>query len=413
MSAPEKILVCLLSDQQIPNLLSIHALKRDHLVLIETPKMKETGKARHLLEALKCGGLDFDGRSTRQSIKHEDSISDTLASLRAVYSIFPSAKWTANITGGTKIMSIAAYEFFKAMGADIFYIEVSKPDELRQVLDGKTISCARSLTCKEFLRAYGFSFQDTSASEQFARKLLPLARAIARQPDALKLDLSDEQRKQLRKGKLALEPGMIQISGKPLIRAFQKELDRRRRCRHNSELVPFGLEESSPGSAVSLTGKIDKYTGEFLSGGWLEAFLFCLLDKHRKPLEIPDVHMGIKPFTDDKEGGNDLDVAFIRRYAFCVMECKTGMSHDRSFDALYKLEAVLEQSRALLRKSYFATTDTQIYEKNSTIPQEHLLRRAKLYGCTLILPDQLQELANAQTPDQELERLRQILDLPK
>lgn len=59
-----KILLCLLSDQHVPNLLSIHHFCPDRLVLVESEQMK--GKSKALLAALKTGGdndvLDYADR---------------------------------------------------------------------------------------------------------------------------------------------------------------------------------------------------------------------------------------------------------------------------------------------------------------------------------------------------------------
>ena len=66
----------------------------------------------------------------------------------------------------------------------------------------------------------------------------------------------------------------------------------------------------------------------------------------------------------DSSKGNELDVIFMQNLALCVVECKSGMEHDTKFDALYKLDAVVNQFKALLRKTWFATTGQEIYEKD-------------------------------------------------
>lgn len=58
-----KVMLCLLSDQSIPNLLSVHHFKPDRLVLIESADMRRRKVANHFLQTLKLGGLDYTERS--------------------------------------------------------------------------------------------------------------------------------------------------------------------------------------------------------------------------------------------------------------------------------------------------------------------------------------------------------------
>lgn len=409
MSPAPTILVCMLSDQPIPNLLSIHALRPDRLVLLVTTKMKDKRKDLHLLEALKLGGADYTQRHDILEVARQDSLSDVVGALRRAYSLHPSVLWMGNITGGTKIMSIAAHEFFKAMGASVYYMEISRPDVLLPLSGGEEIHCDHPLSCKEFFRAYGFLCDDTGESESRAERLFSIAQAIAADPEAFRVELNDDERKLLREGRLTLDTGRIQLRGQRLIQEFAKEAESRQTSGRFG-FKPFDLEIGHD-NIEFVTGRIDKYTGQFLSGGWLECLFYAFLKRHAQRLGLSDVRLGIKPTSLDVQGpGNDLDVAFIRNYALSVIECKTGMGHDPSYEALYKLEAVLEQSRALLRKSYFVTTDSRIYDpKAPEQPRPHFVRRAKIYNCTLILPHILQSLAQEQDPDSLCRMLMDIL----
>jgi hypothetical protein len=110
-----KVLLCLLSEQHVPNLLSVHHFQPDRLVLVESEVMKAKKSAAHFLSALKLGGLDYDGRCEIEWLHAEDSLEAIRGALRQAYGKHPSADWIANLTGGTKPMSIATYEFFKAL----------------------------------------------------------------------------------------------------------------------------------------------------------------------------------------------------------------------------------------------------------------------------------------------------------
>jgi len=64
--------------------------------------------------------------------------------LRQAYGKHPSADWIANLTGGTKPMSIATYEFFKALEGRLVYTNVASPAELMDIAtrEGKLATIA-------------------------------------------------------------------------------------------------------------------------------------------------------------------------------------------------------------------------------------------------------------------------------
>ncbi|MGZ3302304.1 MAG: hypothetical protein ACXWPK_15690 [Isosphaeraceae bacterium] len=69
-----RTLLCLLSDQHVPNLLSVHHFQPDRLVLVESQQMQERKVGDHFLQALALGGLNYGGdRHERQPLDHTDS----------------------------------------------------------------------------------------------------------------------------------------------------------------------------------------------------------------------------------------------------------------------------------------------------------------------------------------------------
>jgi len=71
-----KTRVVLLSDQHIPNLLSVHHFKPERLYIVESALMKRTQAAARLLEALKIGGLDYDSRHSIVPVDDVAQVSD-------------------------------------------------------------------------------------------------------------------------------------------------------------------------------------------------------------------------------------------------------------------------------------------------------------------------------------------------
>ena len=111
-----KIMVCLISDQHVPNLLTVHKVMPDLLILVVTPDMKRRNVATNFMSALEIGGLSYllgGDRHKIVSLEDENSIPSALKVYQDIISRYPEVEWLINITGGTKPMSIAAYEFFR------------------------------------------------------------------------------------------------------------------------------------------------------------------------------------------------------------------------------------------------------------------------------------------------------------
>jgi hypothetical protein len=291
-----KILLCLLSGQHVPNLLSVHHFAPDQLVLIETPAMRRQAAAENFLRALELGGQDHRQRCVVQPLESEDCLESVGRALREAFGRFPTGDWIVNLSGGTEPMSIAAYEFFKALQARLVYINAPRPSQL------------------------------------------------------------------------------LGLDGRP------SEV-----CDYRPSLV------------------------EFLTGGWLEVFLWGLLDRHQAPLEIWDVRLGMQFGKVGNDTDSELDIAFLQRHNLAIVECKSGgQEHDPGADVLHKLEAVVRQFRALRVTSYLATTSPNVWNKQQQI-RPAVRNRAAIYACRILDRHCLLRLATSAAP---AELLRESLFAP-
>jgi hypothetical protein len=151
---------------------------------------------------------------------------------------------------------------------------------------------------------------------------------------------------------------------------------------------------------LSLNGKLAGSDVQFLTGGWLEVFIWGLLSKHSEKLKLGDVRLGLHPGKkNDRESQqgevkNDWDVSFMYQQSLRFIECKTGdQKQDPSGnETLYRVEAVKKQLGALNVKSYLATTSPNIMVDGEIKP--NISRRADLYNCTIIPSDKISKLAN-------------------
>ena len=383
-----RILVCLLSDQHVPNLLSVHHFEPDRLVLVESKAMQVKKAAEHFRSALKLGRLsNVADACVIESLDLEDDLDAVRRCLQRAYGKYPADEWIANISGGTKPMSIAAYEFFKAVGARLVYVNFSRPDDVLALDGSGAEKCAYQPTIREFLAGYGFgsskSLDDIAKAEERGRLWWNCSTAIAQHADEQLLlrlgDLGDPTVKKrwddARKKGMQLVPGNL-IAEHADVRA---------------EIVrAFSLNDTPEG----LIGPLDKYAVEFFTGGWLEIFIWGLLTRHAEALGVWDVRLGIKPAKIGVSVDNDFDVAFMHGYRLWMVECKSGsQAYDSGAEILNKVEAIVRQFRALGVRSCLATTSSNVLKDGELKPS--VRDRAGIYQCRIVIRDQIRRLARS------------------
>ena len=128
------ILISLVSDHAIPNILAIHHFMPDELLFISTTAMEKKNKVPDTLKALNRLGLEYKSNSV---IVREDSILDCHKKIGKWIEGKEDAEFMVNLTGGTKIMSIAAYEFFKDYSSKMIYvpIPISRVSQFGEILE--------------------------------------------------------------------------------------------------------------------------------------------------------------------------------------------------------------------------------------------------------------------------------------
>ncbi|MCX7719563.1 MAG: DUF1887 family CARF protein [Candidatus Sumerlaeaceae bacterium] len=426
--SPVRAVVCLLSDQPMPNLLPIHHFRPAQVVMVETDAMKTKKTADNFLEALRLGGLNYASPDKHRiyPLGNQASFLDCADSFRRIVQELEvkGKDVIVNLTGGTKVMSIAAYEVFRIWDARFVYIDANTPDQLQEFPQGPQTTLEHKPTCAEFLSAYGFTNHIDEEMDNWPATLDDVARAFVAQavegnsPVVVLPGKNDDQRKQLwanlRDGKADLKPGDLKVLPDLVtpLRAF---------------LCDRPLSQVSVDNDGYMTGQPDGFLGDFLTGGWLEVFVAGLLRKHAKALGLWDVHRGvdINPISQTAAGdsGNELDVVFVHNHSLHVIECKSGLAHDPQFETPYKLDSVVNRVRALRTKILFATTDLSVYcqSKNArpqpldlNSPEPDLAKkvrgRQKSLHCVLLTPYLLGQLARADGDDQqELNLLREVI----
>ena len=124
------VLVSLVSDHTIPNVLFISEMERERkdirlYLFVSTDRMEKKGKTNSIIH----GSYPGNSEIKKDVIKViEDSIEDINSKLEefAKEKLNDGDNLIVNLTGGTKIMSIGVYNFFKERKSTIFYLPIGK-----------------------------------------------------------------------------------------------------------------------------------------------------------------------------------------------------------------------------------------------------------------------------------------------
>jgi hypothetical protein len=378
--------VCLVSDQTIPNILGIIHQKPDELLLLTTREMENKNKSAAILACLKGMGLDYGACQHKIEII-EDSITDCQRKLASWISGREDDDFMVNLTCGTKIMSIAAFEQFKDYGSRMFYIPFGR-NEMVHIFPKRSsnliVPLQQRLMVTDYLAAYGLTVINRNKLPEMERD------SVARREIASWIVAEYPNLKNL----LCCLGGALRT--------------------HRDDRKPFLLNSVFSGatgaeiellhkmgfqvSGDTLEKELQKSEIQFLTGGWLEEFCFNEVTSLRGG-GIDDGVIGIA-IKNQKGTSNEFDVMFTRDNALYTVECKSLDQHDdKKTDALYKV-AALQKEFGLRVGSYFVSTSPYILRDGALKPA--IAARAEQFNTIIIPPDEVSCFA---------QRLRQSLKI--
>jgi len=333
--------------------------------------MEEEGRDKQLLNALKEGGLNFGPQKSEiKKLTDENSINEILELLEKIHDEHREDKLIVNLTGGTKPMSIGAYEYSKQNKLQTIYVPEGRQHMAIDLLSESSMHLTHHISTGEFLAGYGFD-------------LLNNGNRLSKLEEKAKqwLEISVEMAKYCHDNYIIMRNDTIVIENENLRRLIANKL---------------GFSETGSISRRSLDG----YALEFLKGKWLEVFVWGLL----LPLVgrgIWDLHLGVLAGKRGQGENNDLDVSFIRNQSLCIVECKTGRYDGDRDNILYKIEAIKSGPKALKVSTFLATTAPDVIDPLTGEIKKSLKNRCELYGCEIIHGEIISKLANLYGMDDE------------
>ncbi|MGZ8905929.1 MAG: Card1-like endonuclease domain-containing protein [Methylobacter sp.] len=331
----------LVSAQAVPNITPIldDNFKPGKVVMLVSPDMRH--RADWLESVIKKHGVTTERWPITDpwDIEHiRDRVLDLLGNQ-------PEGSIALNATGGTKPMSIAAYEAFRILEQPIFYVHPEQ-DRIIWMYPPKQESrtLAHRIKLPEFMQAYGATITQQGSKLGVPKSYRELTEAL--------ISRIDDYEKPLRTlnyyAALAESRLMAEFKGSEANDDKLQEL--------------IGLFQEAGVLALDRKGLVfpDEDARFFVNGGWLEHHVYgmCLNLKIKHGIQDIGRSIQVERLHKNHAVKNEIDVAFLKDNRLHLIECKTKVfagphpAHGEGAQTLYKLDTLKDlgglQARTML-----------------------------------------------------------------
>lgn len=322
-------MVSLVSEQTIPNiqLIKEFEMEMDEFVFITTEMMEEKDENR---TDWIISSIQISKDKTARLLVHPHDLHKIEDALEN-FNFKPENEYYINLTGGTKLMTIAAMNFFRNLPNVFLYYVPKGSDHYLEIFPQskrmpKRFNCR--VTLYEYLTAYGLKIESKETLHKPVKETRQLMQKV--------LD---------KYGDLDKLP----------------EIKRARDYKSNE----------------------DK---KYYSGGWFEEYVFSSIKYH---FELRDKEIAVGVKIQDKFAKNEFDVVFIKNNIIYVLECKAYFGDSKLKTKiekdLYKLSA-LDDDFGIEAHSIYATTID--LERGGHREYKSIINRAEDLGVKLFhFPD--------------------------
>lgn len=307
---------CLVSRQTMPNVLPVLMYNPEIVVLFATPE--EIKSAVYLdrlfkqkgIKVIRKDGLDaYDFQKFKEVIKSEleNHPKDTCL----------------NLTGGTKLMALAAYEVFKEKNNKIIYCDTKHKRIIVLSPEYKIQTLETSISIEDYLTSYGYRIIEHKSYNQI-KKYFPLFDFVEKN-----LKFSDFIRfcNRIRQ---KLNQNIPYFSERDV---FGKIFFHKR-------IESYEYEFGKP-----VRQRITFNKSDFRSGDWLEAYVYYKL----KDLKNIEIMAGVR-IVSENETHNELDLVILKDFKLSIISCKSGKFNNQD---LYQLETIRNIASGTFGKGIF------------------------------------------------------------
>ena len=320
-----KILLCAATGQNPVNVLPLESeqICPDVIYVAVTQGMKEQGES--LIAELKTIGKKVE----RLNISNEHSLQSLTEQYENWLLDHQDDEIIVNLTGGTKPMSIAAYQLFSSYGFRCFYQNLD-PNQMVWLDDESIISnIGEKIGLERYLKSYHFEVIKK-------QKLAAVSKAHKKYANLLFNELC----------KVGRYTDVCNLISKLNAHAAKPKLADLKNFNLNHEEEAFLTHLSYETDLFKLKAQTIDWQSEddraIIAGGWLEVLTADLLRGH----DFRDIHLSVEIAKSTQRVGaktfQEIDVMAMQKQKLVMMECKTinwKNTADAS-EAIYKLSAL-------------------------------------------------------------------------
>ena len=332
--------VLLVSAQAAPNLLPAldPELKPKEVILLVTGKMAARAAS---LEGVFS---EVAVKVTRVTLDDEhdfDALEKVLLDLAASRD---GEDIALNVTGGTKLMALAAQSVAQLAGWRVFYVDVDTDEVIWLGQGTQRKKLVAQLRLPHYLKGYGFHLEQGIERPSPDRRHNELLQAMISQVGSLEVAL----------GQLNFLAQVAEEKKRLYIELSPEQQD--------SRSLEALLRNFETAGVLTVEGNKIRFSSEqdrsFTKGGWLEHHVYRSISALHSELGVRDkaANLVVADLSDVK---NELDVAFLARNRLFVIECKTARMDNaragKANDTLFKLSEICRRVGGLGTRGMLAS----------------------------------------------------------
>ncbi len=341
-----KTIVCIIENDMTMNYLFVKEQYQPNDDIILITQFREISIAKQfsslfgkLKDSIRILSLNKDG---------DEDLWDTIC-LTLKANIKNNCKYVVNLSGGTRLMSIAVQHVFEPLGAKFYFMPIDRNAIIHSHIDNeygdnsdKVVPIKHKLTIEEYMRVNGVRchHKEPLLSKEYSTDFFTLfTQNILSDVD---YDIIEKLR-DMRNRNIDTDT----------IDGLDEFLD----------FINFPLSHK---------GKLSSSEIQYLTGNWFEEYIYYLVKDLISPT---DIAIGVDIQRIGSQNHNDLDVVFTLNNRLFAIECKTGVGRTSLYNQMVYKACALKESLLGLR-SY-----TYIFALNDD-HKDHLSQTARNMGVT-------------------------------
>lgn len=365
----ETLITLLISEQTVPNVLFLKWFLCKHkqtfdILFVSSEKMEGKRKSLNIINAIESSETHI---ANWKVIKvDENSIDDIDKKLDSTLSAWKHASFIVSITGGTKIMSLAAYAFFNEKeNCQIFYQPLNQ--NLQKIFPEHEEFCIQNLiNLDEYMKAHGIQFKsDNKCTHDYDYNRTVYKSVIEPNCESIKPIIALQNNSYF--SNIFKRKDLIDFNLIPEDKFKTPEGNQINKETVCDTILKFGFDLKA----------ISREELRYITGGWFEEFVY---QKIKEELDIPDENIALNVHIEKDNDKNELDVVYIKENRLHVIECKSFVDGKEGTvvlnNALYKSQAII--------KSKFGLNALSALYTQSKIEKESALLRAKEFGIEIV-----------------------------